>query len=228
MSKKKLQRFAENRTFRNMFFVPFEELAANGFPLKGKWSPDFFGNTNPICLELGCGKGEYTVGLAGLYPNTNFIGIDVKGARMWRGCKTSNDRQMGNVAFIRSQIGLIEYYFGPDEISEIWITFPDPQPKRINEKKRLTSPPFLRRYAQILNRGGVIRLKTDNTPLFEYTLETIANDGHHLINHTFDLYASDWQTHARDIQTHYENIFRAQDIPVKFLEFQLNPEWYAQ
>ncbi len=225
MPKKKLQRFAENRSFPNMFFVPYEELQ-KGFALKSEWGKSFFKNSNPIILELACGKGEYTVGLAERYPHQNYIGLDIKGARMWRGCKTSNEKNLSNVAFLRTQIGLINYYFGEAEISGLWITFPDPQLKRINEKKRLTSPSFLRRYARLLRPEAIIRLKTDNPVLFDYTLDVIKQEGHNLICSTYDLYESDLVTDARDIQTHYEAIFRRMGIKIKYLEFTLNTGVY--
>jgi tRNA (guanine-N7-)-methyltransferase len=145
---------------------------------------------------------------------------------MWRGCKTSNDRGFSNVAFLRTQIGLINHYFGKNEVSGIWITFPDPLLRQSDEKKRLTSPAFLRRYAEILRPNAVIRLKTDNPVLFDYTLELIRQDGHALICSTYDLYKSNLITDARDIQTHYEGIFRKMDIKIKYLEFSLNPLLY--
>ncbi len=224
MTKRKLQRFDENRSFPNMFFMPYEELM-KGFPLKGKWRQDFFNNNNQLILELGCGKGEYTTGLARRYPENNYIGIDVKGARLWRGCKTSNEENMSNVAFLRAQIGLIQHYFAENEVSGLWITFPDPQPKRINEKNRLTSPNFLNKYRQILHKEAVIKLKTDNTALFEYTLKVIEKFGHKLLMHTFDLYNSNITTDAKDIQTHYEKMFLAEGVEIKYLEFQLNPAY---
>lgn len=210
-----------------MFFVPFEELK-DGFALKSSWGEKFFKNDNPIILELGCGKGEYTVGLAERYPKTNYIGLDIKGARMWRGCKTSNDKRLSNVAFLRTQIGLINHYFDSNEVSGIWITFPDPQLKLSDEKKRLTSPQYLRRYANVLMPNSIIRLKTDNPVLFDYTLDVIAKEEHTLICSTYNLYESSLVTDARDIQTHYEGIFRKMDIKIKYLEFSLNPLTYGK
>ena len=150
MGKNKLARFAENETFANLFQLTYEQITKEGFALKGKWNEDFFKNDNPIVLELGCGKGEYTVGLAKKYPNKNFIGIDIKGARLWRGCKTSNEDKMTNVAFVRTHIQMIESYFAENEVSEIWITFPDPQLKKPN--KRLTCERFLKLYKNILKQ----------------------------------------------------------------------------
>ena len=172
MGKNKLQRFAENLTFDNFFQPTYDEIST-GYFLKGKWASDFFKNNNPIVLELGCGKGEYSVGLARRYPDKNFIGLDIKGARMWRGCKTAVDENIQNIAFLRTRIELIEHYFAENEISEIWITFPDPQPRRIKENKRLTSPAFLKRYASILKKDLIIHLKTDAFLLYFYTMEII-------------------------------------------------------
>src|SRR5688572_33160801 len=170
MAKNKLQRFAELRTFSNVHEFLFTERETD-FKLKGKWNTDHFKNSNPIVLELGCGKGEYSNGLAEKYPNLNFIGVDIKGARIWRGSKTAQEKKLLNVAFLRTQIEFIESCFEKEEVSEIWITFPDPQPNK--EKKRLTHPVFLNRYKNILKQKGVIHLKTDSAELYEFTLETI-------------------------------------------------------
>ena len=180
MAKHKLFRFSENETFSNLIQLSYTEVM-KGVPFKGKWNTDFFTKNNPIIIELGCGKGEYTVGLAKKHPEINFLGVDVKGARLWRGCKTSNDEGMKNVGFIRTQIELIDHYFEPAEVAEIWITFPDPQPKEFKARKRLTSPLFLERYRKFLAKDGIIHLKTDNTSLFDYTLELIEECGHNLL-----------------------------------------------
>ena len=217
MTKNKLERFAENKTFPHLFQPGFEALQS-GFELKGRWR-DFFENENPITLELGCGKGEYTVALASQYPQNNYIGIDIKGARIWRGAKTSFDNGYKNVAFLRMRIDSILNAFDPQEISGIWITFPDPQPKK--DRKKLTSPMFLNRYAQLLRPDSIIHLKTDSLEFFEYTLETIAAEGHHLLMHTFDLYNSNLNEDVMLTQTHYEKLFLAEDIPIKYLRFQL-------
>ena len=168
MTKRKLSRFAENKTFLHLFEPTYFQLM-EGFPLKGKWSSGFFKNNNPIVVELGCGKGEFTVGLAAKYPEKNFIGLDMKGARMWRGAKTVMENSMANVAFIRCHIELIENLFDKNEISEIWITFPDPQLRLSKAKKRLTHPKFLRFYQQFLRPGGCIHLKTDSPDLYRFT-----------------------------------------------------------
>ncbi len=194
-----------------------------GVPYVGKWSSDFFKKDQPIILELGCGKGEYTIGLARRYPNINFLGVDVKGARLWRGCKTSIEENLKNVGFIRTQIELIEHYFEPEEVSEIWITFPDPQPKEFKAKKRLTSPAFIERYRKFLAKDGIIHLKTDNTALFDYTLEIIEEFGHNLLFQERDIYKSDNCKGALiEIQTFYEQKYLELGQPIHYLKFQLN------
>ena len=169
-SKNKLKRFRENETFHNVLQPKRADLVDAIFPFKGKWGADFFKNNNPLVLELGCGKGEYTVGLAKRYPHKNFIGIDIKGARFWRGAKTAIEDQLPNVAFIRAQIELIEHLFAENEVAEIWITFPDPQIKYKRTKHRLTNDAFLKRYKHILNDTGVVHLKTDSEFMHGYTL----------------------------------------------------------
>lgn len=216
--KKKLERFAENRTFPHFFEPTYDELL-KGFPLKGRWQESFFGNADPLVLELGCGKGEYTVGLARNNPKCSYIGIDRKGARMWRGAKTSLVEGLKNVAFVRTRIELIEYLFAPGEVDEIWITFPDPQPRERNERKRLTSPRFLERYRKILRKGGLIHLKTDSTLLYEYTSELIGNLGYNVHFSTDDLYQSGFSGPARDIQTFYESGFLENGDRIKYLQF---------
>jgi tRNA (guanine-N7-)-methyltransferase len=222
VSKQKLSRFAENQTFTNLFQLSFNELTQKGFPLKGNWNKDFFMKDAPIVLELGCGKGEYTVGLALLNPEKHFIGMDIKGARMWRGLKTASEQNFQNVAFIRSRIEFIEHIFGEKEVDEIWITFPDPQPKHYKARKRLTSPMFLDRYRNILNDQHVIHLKTDDRPLFEYTLKTLAMEHHHVLYQTSDLYGEGLSEPASFIQTFYEKIWLAGNKKICYLRFCLN------
>lgn len=219
MGKDKLRRFAENETFANMFQMKYEDVK-DGFYLKGKWREEFFKNDNPLVLELGCGKGEYTVGLAKQYPDKNFIGIDIKGARMWRGCKTSVDENINNVAFVRSHVQLVNFYFGEKEVSEIWITFPDPQLKKPN--KRLTSPRFLDTYAKILRDDAVIHLKTDSKELYDYTLnEVLIPQNRKVLVSTNNLYESNIIEDVISIRTFYENIYLSQGKPITYLKFQL-------
>src|SRR5690554_1245407 len=188
MAKNKLTKFAEMATYENVFQMPYEKLKDEGFPIKGRWHT-FFKNDNPIILELGCGKGEYAVGLAGKFPNRNFIGIDIKGARMWTGATQALNDNLNNVAFIRTNIELINNFFSEGEISEIWITFPDPQMKKTN--KRLTSTRFMKEYSKILTKDGVIHLKTDSNFLYSYTKEMIEVNNLQILFDTIDLYNSD-------------------------------------
>ncbi len=219
--KNKLMKFAENLAFGNLFQPPFEEVY-DGFHLKVKWAKDFFNNSNDLVLELGCGKGEYTVGLAKNTNTKNFIGIDIKGARMWRGLKDANDHFLKNVAFIRTRINLVEYFFDKDEVSEIWITFPDPRPRELHAKKRLTSPQFLKRYQKFLKQDSVIHLKTDNILFFEYTLDVIREDGHELLYSNYDIYGSGIDNELTRIQTYYEKIWLKHGTKIKYLKFRLH------
>lgn len=222
MAKRKRERFAEVETFSNVFYVPFEE-SLTGIDKKGKWANYYFKNTGPIVLELGCGKGEYTVGLAQKYPDKNFIGVDIKGNRIWRGAKTSIENNIPNVAFIRTRIDFIERCFAANEVSEIWITFPDPQPAKGRAKKRLTAPVFLARYKNILNKNGIIHLKTDSALLYEYTMEVIKENKHTLLEATADLYATvnSELAEARAIQTYYENKFLKNNQPIHYIRFSV-------
>jgi len=219
--KNKLQRFAENKTFGNLFQLQYHQVV-KGFENKGKWGRNFFGNNHELILELGCGKGEYTVGLANEYRDKNYIGVDIKGARLWKGLKEARENNLTNVAFIRTRINLIEYYFGKDEVSEIWITFPDPQPNRIKVKKRLTSPWFLNSYARFLKPDGIIHLKTDNIIFFEYTLDIINEMGHELLYSTYDVYKTESvDSPLTQIQTYYEKIWLEHGTKIKYLKFRL-------
>jgi len=220
LAKRKLERFEECKTFPNLIQAGYFDLLSD-YPLKGNWASKYFHNDHPIVLELGCGKGEYTVSLAEKDRKKNYIGIDNKGARLWRGCKNALEKNLNNVCFIRTRIELIERFFAPGEISEIWITFPDPQPGS-RERKRLTSPRFLAHYQNILKPGSTIHLKTDNTPLFEYTLETIKEQGHRLLFHSFDLYGMNLNDDASSVQTFYEKMFLEQGIGIKYLRFALH------
>lgn len=220
MGKNKLARFAENETFANLFQLTYEQVTKEGFALKGKWNKEFFKNDNPIVLELGCGKGEYTVGLAKKYPNKNFIGIDIKGARLWRGCKTSNEDKMTNVAFVRTHIQMIESYFAQNEVSEIWITFPDPQLKKPN--KRLTCERFLSLYKNILKSEGIVHLKTDSQELYEFTKdEVLIPTKREILYNTNDLYNSDFKEDVIEIQTFYEAMYLKIGKPITYLKFKL-------
>lgn len=218
--KRKLARFAENETFPHMFqpkmFPPEDHV------LKGNWCSSFFKNTNPVVLELGCGRGEYTVNLAEKFPDKNFIGIDWKGARLWRGAKTSHTNKMGNVAFLRIQIQNILNFFSRDEISEIWITFPDPQPQQSRERKRLTSPRFLNLYKQILIDGGFIHLKTDNKGLYDYTCEIVEAHKFRKLYATDNLYESGLNDELLGIKTTYEKMFLEQGSKICYLKFSFS------
>lgn len=220
MGHHKLERFAENLTFDNLFQVSYAMLQEDGFDKKGKWC-DYFGNGNPITLELGCGKGDYTVALARLHPDRNFIGVDIKGARLWRGAKTATEEKMGNVAFIRTRIEMIDRFFAPGEVGEIWITFPDPQPKKPG--KRLVSPRFLECYSHFLAQGSPIHLKTDSQELHEYALEEVIKpNGYPLEYATNDLYNTDYEGEAKLTQTFYEKMFLAEGKPITYLKFRIN------
>ena len=222
MVKKKQKRFDESESFSNYFQPNYTEII-KGIPLKGKWNKDFFKNENPICLELGCGKGEYTIALAQKYPDRNYIGIDIKGARLWRGCKTSIEESMQNVAFIRAKIELIEYFFDEKEISEIWITHPDPQPRKSRSKKRLTSPRFLNRYLHILKENSLVHLKTDDFPLYQYTLDVVKTNKHELLFKTDDLYAlNPKEEDVMITQTFYEKIFLKEGKKINYLRLKHN------
>jgi len=198
MGKDKLRKFAEIDTFANVLQLDV------GKAMKGQWAAKHFGNTHPVVLELACGKGEYTVNLAKQFPERNFIGVDYKGNRIWRGAKTALEEGIHNVAFLRIQIETILDYFAANEVSEIWITFPDPQPQKSREKKRLTHPSFLANYQQILTPGGVLHLKTDNDGLFAYTLEKLAEANTGILAQTTDLYRSDLVDEVLSIKTYYE------------------------
>lgn len=223
MSKKKLKHFAENANFKHLFQQSYKELL-DGFSLKGKWKSEYFHNDHPLVIELGCGKGEYTVNLAIAYPEKNFIGIDIKGARLWKGCKIVEEMKIKNAAFIRTRIELLEHFFSPSEVDEIWLTFPDPHEPNRRARKRLTYPRFLDKYRLILSENGIIHLKTDSESLFRFTLETIKTEGHKLIFSSEDIYKEAINHDATAIQTFYEEKFRAEGIPIKYIEFTLSHE----
>jgi len=213
VGKDKLRRFAEVNTFSNVLQLD------EGKAYKGQWAGGFFKNDNPVVLELACGKGEYAVNLARLFPDKNFIGIDYKGNRIWRGAKTALDEGVGNVAFLRIQIEAILDYFAPGEADEIWITFPDPQPQLSREKKRLTSPRFLEKYRELLKPGGFVNLKTDNDGLHRYTAEKIEELGLKLHVKTQDLYHSEFADEVLSIKTYYEKKYLQDNKNINYLKF---------
>ena len=232
MGKDKLKRFAENLTFECMVQPEFEDIFHKDHPLKGRWHKDFFKNDNPIILELGCGKGEYTIALAERNPNANYIGVDIKGARMWRGAKTATENGMTNVGFLRTRIEFINSFFAEGEVAEIWITFPDPQMKKV--RKRLTSTRFLELYREVLKPEGIVHLKTDSPFLYTYTQAMVKENSYLLLVDTSDLYNTD-QTlgivnqesdieEARALQTHYEHQWLDRGLTIKYLCWELPAE----
>lgn len=222
MGKNKLQRFAEMATYKHVIQPTLQEVLNKDYSLKGNWNSQFFGNNNPIVLELGCGKGEYTVGLSKRFPDKNFIGIDIKGARIWRGAKTAVEENLTNVGFLRTRIEHILSFFAPNEVSEIWITFPDPQEKRIRAKKRLTSSRFLPMYQQFLKADGIIHLKTDNQILYDYTYRLCLHNEIDIIKSTSNLYETETDVNLLSIQTFYESQYLAKGVPIKYIQFTLH------
>ncbi len=221
-SKNKLKRFRENETFKNVVQPNRKEIEEGTFTLKNNWN-NHFGNDNPIVLELGCGKGEYTLGLARMYPNKNFIGIDIKGARLWRGAKTAIEEEMGNVAFVRTQIELIDQIFGKNEVSEIWITFPDPQIKYKRTKHRMTNEVFLKKYAEVLMDNGLMHLKTDSEFMHGYTLGLLHGTGREVIYANHDVYKNEGSPkEVLSIQTFYEKQYLEQGKPITYIKFRIN------
>ncbi|SHJ22075.1 tRNA (guanine-N(7)-)-methyltransferase [Hymenobacter daecheongensis DSM 21074] len=220
MSRVKQKRFANNAERPDIV----EPGKANFQQLAGRWQTEFFTRPNPITLEVGCGKGDYTVGLAERYPERNFLGLDIKGDRIWKGSHRAEQLGLTNVGFVRMRALDLLQHFGFGELSEIWITFPDPRPRLGDAKRRLTAPRFLDLYQQILRPGGLVHLKTDDEALFDYSLEVVQQrPGATVLAHTKDLYETpELLPHAEDIQTHYERRFRAEGIPIKYLQFQLS------
>ena len=200
---------------------PSREAVLSGFEYQGKWRT-FFGNNNPIVLELGCGKGEYTVGLARMDPNKNYIGVDIKGARFWRGAKTALEEGLTNVAFLRSQIELVHLLFGPEEISEIWITFPDPQIKYKRTKHRMTNKDFLKKYQQILVPNGMVHLKTDSGFMHGYTLGLLHGLGCEILYANHDVYKNEGSPkEVLNLQTFYENQYLQVGKPITYIQFRI-------
>ena len=221
-SKNKLKRFKENDTFGNVFQPTREEVVSGQFPLRGKWNQDYFKNINPIVLELGCGKGEYSVGLAEKYPNKNFIGIDLKGARFWRGAKTAVETGLKNVAFIRTQIELINHIFDENEVDEIWITFPDPQIKYKRTKHRMTNSQFLKLYKKVLKPEGVINLKTDSEFMHGYTLGLLHGEGHEVIYSNHNVYVNEGSPEeVTSLQTFYEKQYLEINKAITYIRFKI-------
>lgn len=221
-SKNKLKRFRENETFSNVIQPQREEVLGGEFEYRGKWNSDFFKNEKPLVLELGCGKGEYSVGLAEAYPEKNFIGIDIKGARFWRGAKTALEEDLKNVAFLRSQIELIDLLFSENEVDEIWITFPDPQIKYKRTKHRMTNSEFLQKYKKILKPQGVVNLKTDSEFMHGYTLGLLHGEGHEVLQANHNVYKNDYSPkEVTGIQTFYEKQYLEQGKPITYVQFRI-------
>ncbi|MBQ1828776.1 MAG: tRNA (guanosine(46)-N7)-methyltransferase TrmB [Prevotella sp.] len=223
MGKGKLAKFADMETYENVFQYPYSVMEHVPFEMKGYWHEQYFHNDHPIVLELGCGKGEYTIGLAQQYPDVNFIGVDIKGARMWTGATQALNEGLKNVAFLRTNIEIIDRFFAPDEVQEIWLTFSDPQMK--NPRKRLTSTWFLERYRHFLVDGGIIHLKTDSNFLFTYTTCLVEHNQLPLLEKTDDLYhtsqLSTLTSQLLSIQTYYESMWIARGLNIKYMKFRL-------
>lgn len=226
MSKGKLQKFAEMETFRNVFQYPYSVVSEVPFEMKGNWRNQYFHNDNPIVMELGCGKGEYTVGLARMYPNINFIGVDIKGARMYTGAKQALEEGLDNVAFLRTNIEIIDRFFDKDEVQEIWLTFSDPQMKNVH--KRLTSTFFMERYRHFMVDNGIVHLKTDSNFLFTYTTYMVQKNRLPILQRTEDLYNTEGlDERTKDIlgiHTYYENQWIERGLSIKYMKFLLPQE----
>ncbi len=221
-SKNKLKRFKENETFTNVIQPTRDEVMSGNFAYKGKWNQDFFHNDHPLVLELGCGKGEYTVALAQKFPDKNFIGIDIKGARFWRGAKTAEHGQIANAAFLRSQIELIDHLFAEGEVDEIWITFPDPQIKYKRTKHRMTNTEFLQRYKKILKPDGLMHLKTDSEFMHGYTLGLLHGQGHEVLYANHNVYRNEGAPpEVTGIQTHYEQMYLEINKAITYIRFKI-------
>ncbi len=218
-SKGKLEKFREMRSFPNVLQPPFEEVFENDYYLKGKWGKEFFKNDHSITIELGCGKGEYTVGLAKHYPDNNFIGVDIKGARIWKGAKIAINENIKNAGFLRTRVDFIESFFAPDEIKEIWITFPDPQPRK--QLKRLTSSRFLNRYRKFLINNGIIHLKTDNADFYHYTKKLAEFNNLPVEFASEDLYNSGIKDTILSIRTYYESVWLEAGLPIHYIRFRI-------
>lgn len=217
MGKNKLSKFTDMETFSNVLQVSFSDVNQHDHPIKGNWNRDFFKNHNPIVLELGCGKGEYTVGLAEIEPAKNYIGVDIKGARMWKGAKHAVDNGLINVGFLRTHIEMIDQFFAPGEVSEVWLTFPDPQMKKV--RKRLTSTRFIELYRKFLIPGGAVHLKTDSNFQYLYTVEMANLNKFEILQNLSDIYASEKTDKTLEIKTYYEKQWLARGIKIKYISF---------
>lgn len=224
--KKKLEHFAEMKTFPHAFEPELKEVFRTDYKMKGNWRKEFFKNDNPLVVEFGCGKGEYSVGMGRKFPNKNFIGVDIKGARMWRGAKTAQEEGLNNIAFLRTRIEFIEGCFAENEVDEIWITFPDPQMKDRREKKRLTGPLFIERYKQFLKKDGIIHLKTDSDFFYKFSVEECERNGYEILFKSDNLYKEGIQKFDSEFQdilkikTHYEQIFTEKGHNIHYLKFR--------
>ncbi len=219
-------KFDEMKSMERVFEPSMSDFIDVKYPLKGNWNKEVFKNDNPIVLELGCGKGEYSVGMGRKYPHKNFVGIDIKGARIWKGAKEANQEGLTNVAFLRNVVDFVEHFFAENEIDEIWCTFSDPQPKKPN--KRLTSRQFINRYKKVLKPNGIVHLKTDNTLLYESTLEEIEEYGYETLANSNNIYEKDWSTFSEEFQeilsikTHYETLFANKGFKIKYVAFRVD------
>jgi len=221
-SKNKLKRFKENETFDNVFQPSRDDLVKSNYNLKGNWNKTVFKNDHQLILELGCGRGEYSVELAKKYPQKNFIGIDIKGARFWRGAKTAVEEHISNVAFLRTQIELVDFAFAENEVDEIWITFPDPQIKYKRTKHRMTNSEFLKRYKTILKPDGVVNLKTDSEFMHGYTLGLLHGEGHEVLYANHNVYKQEGSPKdVTSIQTYYESQYLEQNKPITYIRFKI-------
>ncbi len=221
-AKNKLQRFADNEIFPNVIQPMFDEVFHKDYKLKNQWGAEYWHNANPLVLELGCGKGEYTVALAEANPEKNFIGIDIKGARFWRGAKTALDKGVKNAAFLRTRIEFLDSFFGENEVDEIWITFPDPQLREKRAKKRLTSPRFLNMYKTMLRQNAVVNLKTDSKELYDYTKTLLEYNNQEILAATDDLYNSGMCNEILSIKTQYESFYLSQGKPITYIKFRVS------
>ncbi len=226
MGKNKRAKFEELKAFEHVVQAPYYKLQGKDFPLKGKWCTSFFGNQNPLVLELGCGKGEYSVELAEKLPDKNFLGVDIKGARLWKGAKTASQKGLKNVGFVRTNIEIINRFFAPEEVDEIWLTFPDPQMKKAS--KRLTSASFLSKYSQFLKKDGIIHLKTDSNFQYSYTRNLVLLNKLKLIADTSNLYDSDLLNETLQIKTFYERQWLSRGISIKYLAFELRNNEFCE